>query len=128
MCSCFVLQNDSFFIGGLLRIGYKIENVSIKPRSPAQPPWVNGGHLTAHCPRAGSTLSVPYVLFLVVLFSVCCSLFWEFASFSFSSHMCSVVWASFTSWFFFQFLIIYLSGVCSPKWSYRSLVWTCFDI
>ena len=27
-----VLQNDTFFIGGLLRIGYKIENVSVNMR------------------------------------------------------------------------------------------------
>lgn len=69
---CFVLQNDSFFIGGLLRIGYKIENVSVKLRSPAQPLWVNGRHLTAHCSRAGSTLSVLYIQSSVVSISVFC--------------------------------------------------------
>lgn len=36
-CSFFILQNDSFLIEGLLRIGYKIENVSVKNETPAHP-------------------------------------------------------------------------------------------
>lgn len=31
----FILQNDSFLIEGLLKIGYKIENVSVKHETPA---------------------------------------------------------------------------------------------